>query len=840
MKPTTPTAASSASSAAPTASSALSAAFVPRPAKRIAPWIAPWIASLALVALVSGCVNKSRIPSRNKSTSNTGTTDGTTGLTDNFVIGNVTIGTAPTGNSTAGPPVTIFFDSARSTSASGEGAPLISQHCTKTDSGNSAKPCFCQYTWTEVNSTGSTRQEVTRRIQQPVSNVQQQLIACSGPSSTVFNNEIDNGTSVRLTVLAGSGNPDAGLFTVGTHTFVKNTLTTGGSFQDAQGHAFDNIVHYSCYEQFKIGSVIQSKFDRKQDTVNGSPTFGSELVYPRANSFCLQAGTGNSNGIECPNLPSAKSNSSQAYYYNFFIRVSQAGSVNQWNDRFTCPAIKEPIYNGGGVGTQSNVYPMDSTFALSQGPTPSFNVGVNAFVELSNGGADPISVNAKTCDGQSVPGNSATDGFVQACLGFAAKPEKDGTCPSIRDSTGATRFTYRLRRFIALYPPLFETDGKAPRTRQRSNTIYVLDRPVTPPSGSNPLKPYTMRGPKPCPFALFDSKGVLGFTDAAYPNQKLPIYGATNNPGWNGTNVDGIQLPNFDSPNSCSAAIPLVKTDPLNPELNVVSIGTVNRNNPALPNVFIRPTQAWAPHYEEDLSFQACAPQATPLRDPPLHFARDNTTGNVSWCAEVYPSQNEAITSLDQLTNPNLPLSASNPYIGHVRPFTSHVAKNSRSADCIASIPTTIPTGGRYPAASVTGTSCNPVASPAAIARHPADALVDTKNNYLPDGTPAGTTNVCAGRTCDRTAIITGGLGFQQFPLLATAPQVEQAISADTTYGCVLTFDGGGPKTGKLTPTGGCCGANVTMTSGIGATTPGLINRNAHLEPDVPCLTPQY
>jgi hypothetical protein len=497
---------------------------------------------------------------------------------------------------------------------------------------------------------------------------------------------------------------------------------------------------------------------------------------------------------------------------------------------------------------------MDTNFALSQGRSSTFNVGVNGFVELADGGSDPVSSQAKTCDGQTPSGNASTDGFVQGCLGYAAKPDTDGTCPTIKDSSGAIRFTYRLRRFVAVYPPLFPTTGFTPTTRQRSDTIYVLDRPVTPPSGVNPLKPYTMRGPKPCPFALFDSKGVLGYTDAAYPNQALPIYGATNNPGWNGTNVDGTQLPNFDGTGcpgpgcSCSAAVPLVQTDPYNPDINVISIGTVNRLNPVLPKLYIRPTHAWAPHYEEDTSFQACAPQSSTVLDPPLHFAKDPVNGNVSYCAEVYPSQNDHVTSLDQLTNPAQPLSGTNPYVGHVRPFTSHVVKNSLSADCSATIPSSIPTasGGqnRYPASSAAATDltngCTPVSVPAGIARHPGDALVDTKNTYNADGTLKSTLNMCSDKTCDRTAIISGGPGWSAFPLLATAPQVEQAISTDSTYGCVVTYDGGGVKTGKVTPSGGCCGNNVTMTTGLGTSTPGLNNRNAHLEPDVPCLIPKY
>lgn len=669
-----------------------------------------------------------------------------------------------------------------------------------------------------------------------------------GPDA--YASEISNGTTIKITVVPGSGNPDSGLFAVSTYNYAKNTVTTAGSFQDAQGHAYGNIVHYSCYEQFQIGTSITSQIA----TLTNSQT-GQQVTTPIANQFCIQnpSSSGGSGGgsANCPSTTGA-TNSAQAYYYNFFIQATQVGDANQWNDRYTCPSVKEPIYNGGTVGAQGNLYPLDSNFALSLGPTPQFNVGVNAFVELSDGGSDPISASAQTCDGNVPAGNNSTSGFVQACLGYAAQPAADGTCPYIMDSSGAIRFTYRLRRFIALYPPLYGIDGKAPTTPQRTDTIYVLDRPVTPPAGNDPLKPYTMRGPKPCPFALFDSKGVTGVYDAAYTNtnSNRPTYASTNNPSWNGTNVDGIMFPNTDSANSCSTALPLVQSNILNPDLATISIGTVNVGNPVLQKIYIRPTHSWAPHYEEDLSFQACAPQSSPVHDPPLHFSKDLTTGNIAWCAEVYPSQNDNVPALDQLNNPTMPLGASNIYIGHVAPFTSHVAKNSASANCTPTIPSSIPAAVsgslRYPNPD-SGASCTaPNSNPAGVAYHPADMQVDTKNTYaFPPTNPvvATPTNVCANNTCDRTAIISGGAGWQQFPLLATAMQVEQAIASDTTYGCVMTYDGGGPKTGKLTPSAGCCGANVTLQSGFtGANglTPGLLNTTAHLEPDAPCLIPGY
>src|SRR5581483_5663293 len=94
---------------------------------------------------------------------------------------------------------------------------------------------------------------------------------------------------------------------------------------------------------------------------------------------------------------------------------------------------------------------------------------------------------------------------------------------------------------------------------QATDTILVLDRPVSSAS-ANPDKPYTMLGPKPCPFALFDKKGVTGATNST--GGVLAQYAATNNPNWNNTNVDNIQFPNLDSksPLSCSAVLPVFKS----------------------------------------------------------------------------------------------------------------------------------------------------------------------------------------------------------------------------------------------------------------------------------------
>jgi hypothetical protein len=78
---------------------------------------------------------------------------------------------------------------------------------------------------------------------------------------------------------------------------------------------------------------------------------------------------------------------------------------------------------------------------------------------------------------------------------------------------------------------------------------------------------------------------------------------------------------------------------------------------------YVRPMQSFAPHYEEDMGFQACAPQSNPLRDPPLHFAYNGSS--MAWCAEVYPTQNDNSGTL-----------------GTANVFTSHGVRHSTSAAC--------------------------------------------------------------------------------------------------------------------------------------------------------------
>lgn len=681
---------------------------------------------------------------------------------------------------------TIFLDNRQVPKGS-----AITDFCQgSTDSAPSAKPCTCQFAWDETNLSSIPVVIVPHVVQTTVSLVQPTLIACNVPD--IYAEEIPDGTTVRLSIKAAPGNTTG--FNGPTASYKKGPAAERGDFQDALGHSFVNIVRYACYDKRKRGISIKNKIiERTSGDLDPIPR-----RVPLANTFCAQKASGQITGgcqsqqFESPNF------TAQSYYYNLYIRDSESGGINPGNSNFVCPLVRESLGDRGSVGSQGKYWPLDSSFALSLGRTPDFNVGVVANTHTSNG-ADPTS-KPSSCDGPEAAASAGTTGsgtLVHSCLGFASKPKSDGTCPVLLDEKGKAKPTFRLRRFIALYPPVFDTNGETLKEPQATDTIYVIDRPVKSP---NPNKTYTMLGPKPCPFAYFDTKGVaLG----------SPLYVSTSNPAWAGKNIDGIEFPRADSLNSCSAVLPILSPDQKKFTLTTINAGN---HNPKFRRMFIRPIEKeWAPHYEEDTDFQACAPLSEPFLDPPLHFAKD-TSGNIAYCAEAYPTQNDNLGVLD----PGL--------VGNVPPFTSHLSKNTLSNAC-RSTSITIPR-------NEVGVDVYPVAGPA---RHP----------HLVADTDFVGVSLFLDQTCDRTVIneTSGGQNpgtSLKFPLLATAGGIEAAIIRDKTYSCSITFDEGGTKSrnGK-TPKQGCCGENSFVWSNPDEF---LIHRSpaGHMEPDKPCLPPEY
>jgi len=797
----------------------------------------PLIIALAL----GGCVN-ARMDAVNVRQSNKNQIVTDTPL-PTYTISSITIAGGGTGNATQF-IARIFFNAG----ATSPGP--ISNSCGVASTASTVdRTCRCVYSWDEMNTTSGTVVPVTREVTTGVTNVQSQLVECAAPS--VYASEIPDQTILKVRVTPSGANPSQ--FTVKKFNYTKNSAAVTGSFQDAEGRAFDNIFRYSCFDTMKRGLSISNRRTVVQNGNNPNET-ASALA---ATNFCLSAGgAGAENTPECTTRGAEFS--AQSYYYNLYVRSTNKGSINLENQRYKCPLVKEALGGAGSVGTQNDYYPLDSNFALALTPSTDFPIGVEAQTKLGNSNDSTSgSTSCYTAPGGGGGGGAASDtGLTKSCLGFAARPAVNGSCPTFRDANNTVRPTYRLRRYIALYPPIYDTNGKlapgaAGGATQSTDIIYVLDRPVTYP-GADPLKLYTMLGPKPCPFAYYDHRAVTRpypgaifcaganrtqFPECDYPNG-FPSYAATNTAAWNGTNVDGIQFPRTDiEGNSCSTALPVVSADK-----QIWSIATVHRSNPIFPRLYVRPVEAWSPFYQEDTNYQACAPQSAPFKDPPLHFSKDPATGNVSYCAEVYPSQNTYVRELEKdpvnFLNTNLATA-------RVANFTSHVVKNSNSAACAATqlnlttLPTYAPTPGGIACTTATLSTLAP-------ARHHNGYLVDLALNTAGACASGSTTDgtncfFCSDLTCDRT-VQNSNLSWTKFPLLARPDRVEQALRDDVSYQCSVTYDAGNGKTGRFTPKEGCCGGSVKVWTGIpaiGAST-NVNNTSAHLEPDVACQTPAY
>lgn len=787
------------------------------------------------------------------------TSTGVNNLIENF--GTYTISTVVVSSSTSGSggaaavsfPVQINFVL---NAANGSSTPTVSLLNSCSQDLTSA-PCLCQFTWVQLNTTTNPPTSINHVVNTPLTSVQAAQANCNTPS--IWTTSIPDGTQVGITVVPASGNNNS--FNVNQYVYTVGQNPQTGDFNDSLGNSYIDILRYTCYDQRQRGVSLTSRAYNwtAPYTVNGSalPAFN----YYSASKYCLEKADGSMPVTQgCNNMTPAYS--TQSYYYNLYIRDTQVGDINSGNAAFICPMVNQGLNTTTGGTSASKYWPLDSTFALSLVQTAQFTIGVTTNSVTSNTN-DPSAVTTYCNGATATPGSP--NSLIGGCLGFAAPANSDGTCPALAGPAPSYSpiQTYRLRRYYALYPSIWDTNGNwISNQQQLIDTVYVVDRPVVQPSPSP--SPFTMLGPKPCPFAWFDKATVTNdgipasLVNGVYPNPvlanpPLPEYLATNNSGnpsylgssWGwagqnntGVNVDGTQFPNVDSgttgAQSCSAVLPLPDAS-----MSSVTLGTINASNPdpRLKQRFVRPLSPWSAHYEEDKTFKACAPLSNHFVDPPLHFAQNVNNGvtNTAWCAEVYPTQNPYIMALD----PPVPIPNTTPTVskatGLVRPFTSHNIKgvNPLPASC---------------------TDDNTVVNSAVAAGNTlsTNQLADHNRNDpngLPNPNYPGTAGALASATCDRTVTAaTNGVAYPQFPMLAPAADVEAALQNDPSFSCLVSYDGttmesnsiqreinaangtappaGSSIAGIQSPAGGCC-ANVNGTT-------------AHLEPGSSCTQPKY
>ncbi|MCC7443097.1 MAG: hypothetical protein IT285_15800 [Bdellovibrionales bacterium] len=818
-----------------------------------------------------------------------------------FKISTVTM--VPTGSGDdQSEDISIFFDTGYSPSDT------IPNSCT-------TSTCSCRLVWTQINETSGLSTSYQRTVFSPIKIASNNFFTkCTAPDA--YSSEIPTGTPVKIKVV---GNPGTGIeLQMSSFTVIKGGTDASADFMDEEGRGFRNVHRYSCFERNRRGMTIFSKMDKVTD-----PVTSEEKDAPLATGHCIRkaSGTqaGGDDGCQGSGADASLQTSAQSYYYNLFVRSDSVGTFNFSNERYYCPTVAEHLnvpvasgtvsaYTGGGAA-----WPLDSQFALALRPSPDWPVAVESPSVLGIA-ADP-STGTASCEatfpteapgdgdggdgggaggaggdggGGAAPTGPAGNEISVKCLGFARKPNADGSCPYFRDRNGNIRLTFRLRRFVALYPPTFDTNGEVLGQAIPADVVLVVDRPVRSP---NPLEPYAMLGPKPCPFAYFDHSGVTArYSSNAigvnpynlnFPVRRLnDMAGAWNIPGWVSTNdplwdnksVDGVIFPNKDwdgtqvaaindplEPDaakrsnqinvgpSCGTAFPRVMYDP-DGSVSLLKLSTSHTSADSsirvnlgggisvnLQAVHVRPTNSWHPTYREDTEFQACVPLSTPFKDPPLHFAKD-PAGNISWCAASYPTQLDSLERIDKRKGAgpeDIPL-------GYVRTYTSPHIKNINAA---FTPQPSVGTGAFGPATLVNSPAVSCVGSGLTstgsndFAAHANGETENEVNEYDPGFPTASDT------TCDRTVIVTEDLPTPM-PLQAHPRFIENALFADSSYNCAVTFDKNGVKsTNKESPSHGCCGRDavnnelftVPLRTGAplpAATTPDRA-QTAHLEPAV-------
>jgi len=733
--------------------------------------------------------------------------------------------------------------------------------------GSSTIPCVCELVWTVTGTDGTSSYQRTKRS--PLTAVQSGLAKCTIEGSVW--GEIDDATVIQMNIVAVS--PNVSGLNVKPVSYKKgSSLSSNGDFLDDTLTPFRNIYRYTCYSRRNNTYEILNQY---QPTTLSSGVNVNVLL---ASRFC----TGDSSGsAQCATPRNGVS--AQSYYRNLFVRSDKLGEINSQNSFYECPKVQESIlYSAGQDVPQSEeqkYWPLDSSFALATSYSSDWSVPIRAGALLyKNGDANAVS---EACDPRvdtdTTPSKylNETGVITYKCLGYAKKPNTNGTCGTITDNNGRVRPLVRLRRYRAIFPPTYEYNGSPSQQAAYADEVYVADRLVVDsngvPTGNE------IYGPKPCNYSWFDHEGVTMTNDGVhtgrygetgmdfqtnfsspYGPSSFPSYVATLNYAYdNGTisysvNPDGRVLPNFDRGGtvgavigpSCSATISL--TDYLLGVPSTVHLMTSNVDNPLwidlsssrkiyLDEIHVNPVDPWTPNYVEDTTFQACVPSSDPYIEPPLHFYKKDTN-TMAWCAEVYPTQNPYWTTLNakkRATSTTLTSMLVNyPTAAKVQGFTSH-AIGGVTATAL---------DGYNTANSACSVVNNDEVCKTSLGVSSGASYNDCRT-YLDGLSVWGATQRGLGiSTCDRTVSFDPNEEDRIFPLLAKDADIDNMLKNDLdhdkSYGCEYSVNTDPAKIGTKIPSTGCCGVvnGTAILQTLDPSDPTKIS--GHLEPFLNSASP--
>jgi hypothetical protein len=580
------------------------------------------------------------------------------------------------------------------------------------------------------------------------------------------------------------------------------------------------------------------------------------------------------------------------------VRSDLLGQINSSNNTYDCPKVIESVKtsasSSAGITTiaqseQNKYWPLDSSFALSTQWSPDWSIGIMAGSVLLKPN-DPNTTTVDTC--RNSDSRFIENGIFPKCLGFAKPANADGSCGTMTDSNGNVRPLVRLRRYRAVLPPRFDSNGDIEggsgggQGQQTQNypavdEVYVADRLVL---DQNSLPSGDMiYGPKPCNYAWFDHEGVvnrrtnggnlfgtnvyqsISNSDGtiSYNEVGVPSYVGTNrffrpDPSgginWNeslSVNPDGLIFPNHDrfgggsgsrNQASCSASIPVVNYNQGQAHSLSLFTSTSIRTTNNLMRLGNYPVGTKT-IYQNEIHLRPIDPwvphymedtsfkACAPLSSEftePPLHFYRDANNQYAWCAETYPSQNPYWAEINKKRRIITPTSSTDPNVINQTNLVGYPA----AAGAPSPPPVLGFTSHVNSGASASQPACTGTVGPQICNMTTSSGAVNTNCvSYL---------NRPSADTCDRTVMFDPFQNYRDFPILANAADTEKMLQDDLShsksFSCAYSVSKDPSKVNSQYPSTACCGirgGNPVLNS-LSAGTGG------HLEPLQDSSAPNY